>query len=130
KTIGKTPADIQNIVQEAALVAMRSNRDEITYKDVSEAIERVDLGLQTNLDLTPQEKERVSVHESGHLMVLYTQHPTDDVFKASIKTRGGALGVVYHNPRQELYMRTRDEIYADIKVALAGYVAEKIKFGN
>jgi cell division protease FtsH len=130
KTVRRTPADIQNIVQESALVAMRDNRDTITYKDVSEAIERVDLGQQTYLDLTPEEKERVACHESGHLVVLYTQHPTDDVFKASIKTRGGALGVVYHHPREELYMRTRDEIYADIKVALAGFVAEKVKYGN
>ena len=130
KTVRKTPADIQNIVQEGALVAMRDMRDEVTYKDISEAIERVDLGQQTHLDLTPGEKERVAFHETGHLMVLYTQHPTDDVFKASIKTRGGALGVVYHNPREELYTRTRDEIYADIKTALAGFVAEKIKYGN
>lgn len=129
KTVGKSPADIQNIVQEAALVSMRDTREVMTYKDISEAIERVDLGLQTHLDLTPKEKERVAFHETGHLMVLYTQHPTDDVFKASIKTRGGALGVVYHHPREELYTQTRDEIYANVKTAIAGFVAEKIKYG-
>ncbi len=129
KTVGKTPADIQNIIQESALVAMRDKREVITYKDISEAIERVDLGLQTNLDLTPKEKERVAFHEVGHLMVLYTQHPTDDVFKASIKTRGGALGVVYHHPREELYTQTRDEFYANVKTAIAGFVSEKIKYG-
>lgn len=129
KAVWKSPAEVENIVKEAALIALRHDRDAVVYKDIVEAIERVDLGLETHLEMTAQERERVAYHESGHLLVLYRQHPTDDVFKASIKTRGGALGVVYHHPREELYTKTRDEIYANIKVSLAGYVAEKIKYG-
>jgi cell division protease FtsH len=56
-------------------------------------------------------------------------HPTDDVFKASIVSRGGALGMVHHQPREEYYTVDRNKMLADIKVALAGYVAEKIKYG-
>ena len=129
KSVWKSPADIENIVKEAALISIRNNRTSVGFKDIVEAIERVDLGLETHLELTPQERERVAYHESGHLLVLYRQHPTDDVFKASIKTRGGALGVVYHQPREELYTKTRDELFANVKTALAGYVAEKIKYG-
>lgn len=129
KAVWKSPADIENLIKEAALICLRNGRETITYKDLTAAIERIDLGLETHLELTPQERQRVAFHESGHLVVVYRQHPTDDVFKASIKTRGGALGVVYHHPREELYTKTRDEIYANIKAALAGYVAEKIKYG-
>ena len=68
-------------------------------------------------------------HESGHLVTLYLLHPTDDVFKASIIARGGALGVVHHQPREEWHTHSRDMLMADIKVSLAGYVAEKLKFG-
>jgi cell division protease FtsH len=128
KTVWKSPADIENIVKESALIAIRNGREEVNYKDISEALERVDLGQETHLELTPQEQERVAYHEAGHLLVLYSQHPTDDVFKASIKTRGGALGVVYHHPREELYTKTKDELFANVKTALAGYVAEKIKY--
>jgi len=128
KTVWKSPADIENIVKESALISIRNGREVITYKDISEAIERVDLGQETHLELTPEERERVAYHEAGHLLVLYNQHPTDDVFKASIKTRGGALGVVYHHPREELYTKTRHELFANVKTALAGYVSEKIKY--
>jgi cell division protease FtsH len=128
KTVWKSPADIENIVKESALISIRNGRDAVTYKDISEALERVDLGQETHLELTPQERERVAYHEAGHVLVLYNQHPTDDVFKASIKTRGGALGVVYHHPREELYTKTRDELFANVKTALAGYVSEKIKY--
>jgi cell division protease FtsH len=129
KSVGKSPAEVENIVKEAALISLRNTRDVVSFKDIGEAMERLDLGLETHLVLTPEERERVAYHESGHLLVLYIQHPTDDVFKASIKTRGGALGVVYHHPREELYTKTRDEIFANVKTALAGYVAEKIKYG-
>ena len=63
------------------------------------------------------------------MIVLYFLHPTDDVFKASIISRGGALGVVHHHPREEYYTEDRNKLLADIKVSLAGYAAEKIKFG-
>lgn len=130
RAVWKSPADIENIVKEAAIIALRNNRDAVTYKDVSMAFERVDLGHLTHLEMTPAERERVAYHETGHLLVLYRQHPTDDVFKASIKTRGGALGVVYHHPREELHLQTREELFADIKAALAGFVAEKIKYSS
>jgi cell division protease FtsH len=128
KTVWKSPADVENIVKESALISIRNGREMITYKDISEALERIDLGQETHLELTLQERERVAYHEAGHLLVLYQQHPTDDVFKASIKTRGGALGVVYHHPREELYTKTKDELFANVKTALAGYVSEKIKY--
>ena len=130
KCVYKTPADISNIVKEAALIAMRDKHEEIQYKDLSHAIERIDLGIAHKKSMTPKEKEMVAYHESGHLLVLYILHPTDDVFKASIISRGGALGVVHHQPREERYTHDKLTMLANIKAALAGYVAENIKYGT
>jgi cell division protease FtsH len=129
KTVFKSPAEIMNIVKEGALIATRNGRMDVTYKDLSQAIERIEMGVAHRLNMAPQEREAVAYHETGHLMVLYQLHPTDDVFKASIISRGGALGVVHHQPREELHTSSRDKILADIKVALGGYCAEKIKYG-
>ncbi len=129
KSVYKSPADIENIVKEAALIATRKGKEVIEYKEISEAIERIDMGLKHRKFMTEREREMVAYHESGHLLTLYFLHPTDDVFKASIIARGGALGMVHHQPREEIHTSNRDRILANIKVALAGYAAEKLKYG-
>lgn len=130
RCVQKSPADIMNIVKESALIATRNGRDLVTYRDLTAAIERIDLGVARKLTMSPQEREATAYHEVGHLMVVYQLHPTNDVFKVSIISRGGALGVVWHHPREELHSLGRDSLMANIKVSLAGYVAEKIKYGN
>ena len=130
RTVYKTPADIENIIKEAALIATRNKKDMITYKDLSEAIERVDLGMRRKRVLTPTEKKNTAYHEAGHLIVMYALHPTNDVFKASIISRRYTLGVVYEQPKEEIYSHNKEKLLADIKVSLAGYVAEKLKCGS
>ena len=129
KAVYKSPADIENLIKEAALIATRKNKPHVEYKDLSEAMERIDMGLKHRVHMTAEEKRMTAYHESGHLVTLYLLHPTDDVFKASIIARGGALGVVHHQPREEWHTENRHKLLADIKVSLAGYVAEKMKFG-
>jgi len=130
KSVGKSPADIENVVKESALIAMREGKELISYGDMTKAIERIELGVEHRKTMTPREREMVAYHESGHLVTLNLLHPTDDVFKASIISRGGALGVVHHSPREELYTTDRGTMMANIKVSLAGYVAEKLRFGT
>lgn len=130
KTVYKSPADIQNIIKEAALIAARKKKEVIGFEELSESMDRIDLGLETHITMMPQEREQTAFHEAGHATVLYFLHPTDDVFKASIKSRGGALGMVTHHPREELHTHNRLKLLADIEVSLAGYVAEKIKYGT
>jgi len=130
KTVYKSPADIQNIIKEAALIATRKKKELINLEDLSEAMDRIDLGLETHILMTPEEKEQTAYHEAGHAAALYFLHPTDDVFKASLKSRGPALGMVTHHPRQELHTHNREKLIADIKVSLAGYVSEKIKYNT
>jgi len=129
KAVEKSPADIENIIKEAALVATRKDRDVIKLEDVSEAMERIDIGLKRNITMTPHEKEMTAYHEAGHAVVTYILHPTNDVFKISIIPRKDTLGVVYSQPKEELYNHTKDKLLADIKSSLAGYVAEKMRFG-
>lgn len=128
KAVYKSPADIENIVKEAALVATKNGRDKVVLEDISEAMERIDIGLKRKLNMTPHEREVTACHEAGHAVVLYILHPTDDVFKISIIPRKDTLGLVYHQPKEELYHETKDKLLADIKVSLAGYAAEKMRF--
>jgi cell division protease FtsH len=131
RTVYHSAADIENLVKEGALIATRHKRVEVTQKDLSEALERIDLGFKIHQKLAPAERRRVAYHESGHLVTTYLLHPTDDVFKASIiSRRGGTHGVVYHVPREELKLNSRERLMANITVALAGYVAEKLKCGS
>jgi cell division protease FtsH len=129
KSVRKSPAEIENMIKESALIAMRRGGEQVEYPDISKAVERIELGIEHRKNMTPHERESVAFHEAGHLVILYLLHPTDDVFKASIIARGGALGVVYHAPREEYHLETRDMLIAQIKVSLAGYVAEKLRYG-
>lgn len=130
RTVFKSPAEIEAAVKEAALIATRDGRDLIQFKDLSQAFERIDLGIAHRLPMTAREKEMTAIHESGHLVTIYNQHPSQDVFKATILHRGGALGHVMPVPKEEQYTQTRPELIADIQVALAGYLAERIKYGT
>jgi cell division protease FtsH len=128
RSVWKSPADIENIVKEGALIAARNQRQVVTSKDLSEALERIELGFKRRRKMNEEERRRIAYHEAGHVVVTYLLHPTDDVFKASIISRRDALGVVYHQPREELFTSSRSRILANIKAALAGYAAEKVTF--
>jgi len=130
QAVYKTPAEIENIIKEASIICLREKREVIEHKDLSEALERIDLGIKHRKHMTKEERRLVAYHEAGHLIVLYLLHPTDDVFKASIISRRGTLGMVAHQPREEIFTSNRERYLGNIKVALSGYVAEKIKFNT
>ncbi len=130
KAVDKSPADIENIVKESALIATRNKKDVVGLKDLSEAIERIELGMKQKLTVNAREREMTAYHETGHLMVTYLLHPRDDVFKASIIPRKSSLGVVHPTSIEEWHGRDRETLLADIKICLAGYVAEKVKFNT
>ena len=130
KAVGKSPAEIENIVKESALIATRNKKDVVSLGDMTEAIERIELGVKQKIKMNDREKEMTAYHETGHLVVTYLLHPIDDVFKASIIPRKSSLGVVHHTPREEYFSQDRETLMANVKTALAGYVAEKLKFGT
>ncbi len=129
KAVGKTPAEIENIVKESALISVRNKKIRVELEDISEAIERIELGQKTKITVNQREKEMTAYHETGHLLTTYLLHPRDDVFKASIIPRKSSLGVVHPTAIEEWHSEDVESLLADIKVCLAGYAAEKVKFG-
>lgn len=130
KAVGKTPAEIENIVKESALIATRNGKETVSLKEISEAVERIELGVKNRIKMNDTERERVAYHETGHLIATYLLHPRDDVFKASIIPRKGSLGVVHPTPIEEWHNWDRETYMGAIKVCIASFVAEKHKFGS
>ncbi len=129
-TVGHTPADIANLVREAALIAVRNKKEMITLKEITEALDRIEMGIKHKRVFSEEERRKVAYHEAGHAIVMYILHPSADVFKASIASRGEALGMVISHPREEMHIRTKEEMLGVIKYCLGSYVAEKLKFGT
>lgn len=129
KALWFSPADIDNMVREAGLLALRESRDTINMKDLSQAYDRVTFGLKANIVLNDKEKLWTAYHEAGHAVIAYLLHPTNDVIKATIVPHKGSLGFIFQRPTEETFLSNRDLLLANIKVNLASYAAEKIKFG-
>lgn len=129
-TPGFVGADLANLVNEAALLAARKNRDSVTMEEFTEAVERVTAGLEKRRRLmNEEEKRRVAYHESGHALVAFSLPNTDPVHKVSIIPRGiAALGYVLQRPEGDRYILTQSELESRIQVALAGSVAEELIF--
>ena len=130
KAVYKTPSDISNIVQEAALISTRDGKETVDYKDLMNAMDRIDLGFKHRVKMTERERKMVAYHETGHAVAVYYIHPDHDVNYATIIKRGGALGHVQPLQVEELFTQDREAILGDIKTSLAGYVAEKFKFST
>ena len=130
KTVWFSPAEIESMVREASLIGMRESRSAINMKDLGDAYERVAFGQKSNIVLSDDEKYWTAYHEAGHAIIYYLIHPTDDVLKASVIPRGGALGYVFARPSEEMHCPTKDYMLADIKVFIASYVVELKKFGK
>jgi len=132
KTPGFVGADLANIVNEAALLAARQDKEFIEIADFDEAIERVVAGLQKKSHvINPKEKKTVAYHESGHALVAELVPGADPVAKISIIPRGiAALGYTTQLPTEDRYLMTRSELLARICTLLGGRVAEEIVFGD
>lgn len=130
KALWFSPSDIDSMVRESGLIAMREKRDVISMKDLSEAYDRVVFGLRSNITLTEKEKIWTAYHEAGHAVIAYLTHPINDVIKATIIPHKGNLGFVSQRPLEELHSANKEHLLANIKVCLASYAAEKIKFGT
>ena len=129
-TPGFVGADLANIINEAALLAARRNKDNVGMNEIEEAIERVMAGLEKKKRLiSKKEKEIVAHHECGHALVASTLKTTDKVKKISIIPRGvAALGYTLQLPTEDRYMMTREELTDRISVLLGGRIAEEIIF--
>ena len=132
RTPGFVGADLANIVNEAALLAARKNKEAVEMSDIEEAIDRVVAGLEKKRRLmSKKEKEIVAFHESGHAIVATTLPGADPVRRISIIPRGiSALGYTLQLPTEDRYLMTRSELLDRLAVLLGGRVAEEIVFGE
>jgi len=128
-TVGNSPADIANIVREAALFAVRNNRQSIMMKDIDDARERIALGIKRRIKISEKEKLQTAYHEAGHAIVTYMLVPTKDVFKITVTPRGHTGGVTWVPEREETFVEDQKQLLNEIKICLGAYAAEKIKLG-
>jgi cell division protease FtsH len=129
-TPGMVGADLANLVNEAALLAARRGHERVKGRDFTDALERIVLGAERQVMLTPADKRRTAYHEGGHAVVGMLTEGADPVRKISIIPRGLALGVTFAAPDADRFNYSELELRAKIKVALGGRVAEEIVFGD
>jgi cell division protease FtsH len=131
QTPGFVGADIENLVNEAAILAARRNRKAITMEDLEEAVERVIAGPERKSRLiTDDEKEILAYHEAGHALVQNKLPNCDPVHKVSIVARGMSLGYTLALPEQDRYLHTQDKFEDEIAGMLAGRAAEELVFAD
>ncbi len=132
QTPGFAGAEIANVCNEAALLAVRNGHEKVTQRDFEEAIERVIAGLEKKNKLINEKERRiVAYHESGHAIVGYFTEGADEVQKVSIVPRGiGALGYTLQMPLEDRYLMSKTELLGKIKGLLGGRAAEEIVFGD
>jgi cell division protease FtsH len=129
-TPGMVGADLANLVNEAALLAARRNHEKVERADFTDALEKIVLGAERKVMMTPADKRRTAYHEGGHAVVGMLTEGADPVRKISIIPRGLALGVTFSAPDADRFNYTEQELRAKIKVALGGRTAEEIVFGD
>ncbi|MGB2551873.1 ATP-dependent zinc metalloprotease FtsH [Campylobacter sp. MOP51] len=127
-TAGLAGADLANIINEAALLAGRKEKNYVEQKDLVEAVERAIAGLEKkSRRINPKEKRIVAYHESGHALISETTKGADKVTKVSIIPRGlAALGYTLNTPEENKFMMQRHELIARVDVLLAGRAAEEV----
>ena len=131
RTAGFAGADLANLVNEAALLAARSDKAAVDSKDFEAAIDRLVAGLEKKRVMSPREREIVAYHESGHAIVASLLPGLDPVHKISIVQRGfGALGYTLQLPLEDRYLMTRGDLLSQLAVLLAGRSAEEIALGE
>jgi cell division protease FtsH len=131
-TPGMVGADLANLVNEAALLAVRRGKKEVTMSEFEEAVERVMAGLEKkNRLINPEERKIVAYHELGHALVALSLPGTDPVHKISIIPRGiAALGYTMQVPTEDRFLMKKTELLNKIATLLGGRAAEEIVFGD
>ncbi|HEV3213958.1 MAG TPA: ATP-dependent zinc metalloprotease FtsH [Acidimicrobiales bacterium] len=130
-TPGMSGADLANLVNEAALHAVRRGAKEISMEDFENARDRVLMGQQRDsVVLGAAERERVAFHEGGHALLAYVLHEADPLHKITIIPRGLALGVTMQLPAEDRHIYSREKLEDDLCVRMGGRVAELLVYGD
>lgn len=129
RTPGFSGADLFSVFNEAAILAAKKNAKSIVQQDLLDSIEKVLLGPERRSHImSDKEKEITAYHEAGHALISAFTPNAEPVRKISIISRGMAAGYTLKVPKEDRFLRTKSEFYAELAVLLGGYVSEKIKF--
>jgi cell division protease FtsH len=129
-TPGMVGADLENLINEAALLAARRNHEKVNRQDLTDALERIVLGAERKVMISEEDRRRTAYHEAGHAIVGMLTPGADPVRKVSIIPRGQALGVTFSAPDADRFNFEQQHLLAQIKVALGGRAAEEIVFSD
>ncbi len=129
-TPGMTGADLENLANEAALIATREDKDKIENEDFEEARDKILMGSVREESISDMEKRITAYHEAGHTLVAHELPGTDPIHKVSIIPRGMAMGVTQQLPEEDRHFYPRTYLMNRLAVALGGRVAEKIVFDD
>ncbi len=130
-TPGFTGADLENLLNEAALLAARKNKEAITMEEIEEAIDRVMIGLERKgVVITDKEKKKIALHELGHAMMTLMSENAEPLHKVTIIPRGMALGVTQQLPISDKHLYDKKELMDRILVMLGGRAAEEVFYGK
>jgi len=130
RTVGFTGADLENMLNEAAILIAREDRVEITNLDLEEAATKVKMGPEKKRMFNAEEREMTAYHEAGHALVTHFLSHTDPVHRISIVSRGRALGFTLIPPAQDKYQSTRTELLEEICTLLGGRAAEQLVYND
>ena len=129
-TPGMVGADLRNLVNEAALTAARREHEKVQLADFTDSLEKIVLGAERKIVLSPDERERTAYHESGHALLGMLQPGADPVRKISIIPRGRALGVTFQSPSTDRYGYSADYLKGRLVGSLGGRAAELLIYGD
>ncbi len=131
QTPGFTGADLENLLNEAAILSAKKGLKSITQTELEKSIEKVALGPEKKSRvLTPEERRITAYHEAGHAVVSHALPHTDPVHKVSIVSRGMALGVTWYLPETERRLESESRFHDELASLLGGHVAEELVFGE
>ena len=129
-TLGYSPVMIENLFDEGLVNAVKHGRDQMTYQDVTQARLTIDVGTGHPVEYTDHEARLIATHEAGHATLAYLTAPQRRLEILTIIKRKGALGMLAHGDREDVYTRSRSELEALIQIAFGGQCAEEIFFGD
>jgi len=129
-TPGFSGADLANLVNEAAILATRRSATSIGAEDFADAQEKIEVGDPRETPLSPAEKQRIAVHESGHALVAHLAEHAEPVRRVTIIPRGMTLGSTRQSAGEDKHVATRSELKERLRVLLGGYAAEQVLLGE
>ncbi len=131
KTVGFSGADLENVLNEAAILSVKNRKKIITESDLSNAVEKVSMGPERrSRRINQKEREIIAHHEVGHALAGHFTENCEPVEKISIISRGSALGVTWFLPKEDSYLLSENKMFDDMVSLHGGRIAERLIFGQ